>query len=200
MYNFRKSKKGFTLVELMVVVAIIGILALLGLRLFLLQQIRAKNAIVKANAATVHTIIQGNLADESYGTTLLAVDSIGKADGTFDTDGWYDNNALHLIFAIELFPRYSLNHMPARLEFAKIFFVMPSVDISPTTPVPDSISSFMPCFAPVSRFSISSASRMFINCSTQSLNPLSNSTRPFKAHSSRCVCALTKAGIIAPGP
>ncbi len=92
MYSFRKSKKGFTLVELMVVVAIIGILALLGLRLFLLQQIRAKNAIVKANAATVHTIIQGNLADESYGTTLLAVDSVGKADGSFDTDGWYDND------------------------------------------------------------------------------------------------------------
>ena len=88
----RKSKKGFTLVELMVVVAIIGILALLGLRLFLLQQIRAKNAIVKANAATVHTIIQGNLADESYATSLLAVDSIGKADGTFDADGWYDND------------------------------------------------------------------------------------------------------------
>ena len=62
----RKSKKGFTLVELMVVVAIIGILALLGLRLFLMQQIRAKNAIVKANAATVHTIIQGNLADTEY--------------------------------------------------------------------------------------------------------------------------------------
>ena len=62
----RKSKKGFTLVELMVVVAIIGILALLGLRLFLMQQVRARNAIVKANAATVHTIIQGNLADTTY--------------------------------------------------------------------------------------------------------------------------------------
>ena len=66
MYSFRKSKKGFTLVELMVVVAIIGILALLGLRLFLMQQIRAKNAIVKANTATCHTIIQGNLADTDY--------------------------------------------------------------------------------------------------------------------------------------
>ena len=30
----RKSKKGFTLIELMVVVAIIGVLALLGLRLY----------------------------------------------------------------------------------------------------------------------------------------------------------------------
>ncbi len=34
MYSFRKSKKGFTLIELMVVVAIIGVLALLGLRLY----------------------------------------------------------------------------------------------------------------------------------------------------------------------
>jgi len=67
----RKSKKGFTLIELMVVVAIIGILALLGLRLFLMQQIRAKNAIVKANAATVHTIIQGNLADTDYSDALI---------------------------------------------------------------------------------------------------------------------------------
>ena len=65
----RKSKKGFTLVELMVVVAIIGILALLGLRLFLMQQIRAKNSIVKANTATCHTIIQGNLADTDYSST-----------------------------------------------------------------------------------------------------------------------------------
>jgi len=72
----RKSKKGFTLVELMVVVAIIGILALLGLRLFLMQQIRAKNAIVKANTATCHTIIQGNLADTDY--SLVA----GVGNGT----------------------------------------------------------------------------------------------------------------------
>ena len=77
----RKSKKGFTLVELMVVVAIIAILALLGLRLFLMQQIRAKNAIVKANAATVHTIIQGNLADFSYATADDAVNAICEADG-----------------------------------------------------------------------------------------------------------------------
>lgn len=63
MYSFRKSKKGFTLIELMVVVVIIGVLALLGLRLYLTQIAKSNNALVKANAGTVQTTIQGDLAD-----------------------------------------------------------------------------------------------------------------------------------------
>jgi len=57
------NKKGFTLIELLVVIAIIGVLALMGLRLYLTQQEKAKNAIVKANAGTIQTLIQAELAD-----------------------------------------------------------------------------------------------------------------------------------------
>ena len=63
MYSFRKSKKGFTLIELMVVVAIIGVLVLLGLRAYATQKERAANAIVKANASTIQTMLVAYMGD-----------------------------------------------------------------------------------------------------------------------------------------
>jgi len=87
MYSFRKSKKGFTLIELMVVVAIIGVLALLGLRLYTGQQLKAKNAIVKANAGTIQTLIQAELADEGVSAVWADVDT--------DTTGLISRSGIH---------------------------------------------------------------------------------------------------------
>jgi len=90
MYSFRKSKKGFTLIELMVVVAIIGVLALLGLRLYTGQQTKAKEAIVKANAGTVQTLIQSELADGNISNIASLVSDIDADAGMRNP---FDNTA-----------------------------------------------------------------------------------------------------------
>lgn len=65
MLYLRKNRKGFTLIELMVVVAIIGVLALLGLRAYSTQQDKAKEALVKANVGSVQVTIQTALVDST---------------------------------------------------------------------------------------------------------------------------------------
>ena len=95
-----KNKKGFTLIELLVVIVIIGILALFGLRFYLTQIDKAKNAIVKANAGTVQTLIQAELADKNLNTRNEAVD-IAKVAGlhnpfngvAMNMEGWFPENA-----------------------------------------------------------------------------------------------------------
>jgi prepilin-type N-terminal cleavage/methylation domain-containing protein len=94
-----RNTKGFTLIELLVVISIIGILALMGLRFYLGQQEKAKNAIVKANAGTVQTLIQAELADEDI-NLAQAVD-IAKAAGlhnpfngvAMNLAGWFPESA-----------------------------------------------------------------------------------------------------------
>ncbi|HEB89082.1 MAG TPA: prepilin-type N-terminal cleavage/methylation domain-containing protein [Deltaproteobacteria bacterium] len=58
--SIRKSNKGFTLIELMIVVAIIGILAAIAIPNFLRFQLKSKSSEGKVNIAAIRT------AEESY--------------------------------------------------------------------------------------------------------------------------------------
>ena len=74
----RKSKKGFTLIDLMVVVAIIGVLVLLGLRTYVPQNERAANSIAKANASTFQTMLVGYMGDHDITIATQIPAAIGQ--------------------------------------------------------------------------------------------------------------------------
>jgi len=96
----RKSNKGFTLIELMIVVAIIGILAAIAIPNFLRFQLKSKSSEGKVNIAAIRTAQESYLAEfGSYvNATASPAGDLGaskqtyiNADGAnsgFDQLGW----------------------------------------------------------------------------------------------------------------
>jgi type IV pilus assembly protein PilA len=98
MRKLHTRRGGFTLIELMIVVAIIGILAAIAIPNFLKFQLRSKTGEAKTNLAALRTAEEGYFAE--YGVYITAADYPGAATVTsakqewvapvagFDTVGW----------------------------------------------------------------------------------------------------------------
>ncbi len=67
------SRKGFTLIELMIVVAIIGILAAIAIPNFLRFQLKSRTSESKVNLAAIRTAEESYLAE--FGTYIAAAAS-----------------------------------------------------------------------------------------------------------------------------
>lgn len=81
----KKKKKGFTLIELIIVIAIIGILALIAIPKFNTMRRDSQIRADIANAKTIHDttatlITQGTVAVPASGTTPLALSSSATGD------------------------------------------------------------------------------------------------------------------------
>ena len=114
MKSLHSRKGGFTLIELMIVVAIIGILAAIAIPNFVRFQLRAKSSEGKMNLAAIRTAEEGYFAE--FGTYVTApvspaapaspsslkqafVDA-GGPGASFDTIGWAPEGEVYFQYAV----------------------------------------------------------------------------------------------------
>ncbi|MFP8876424.1 MAG: prepilin-type N-terminal cleavage/methylation domain-containing protein [Myxococcota bacterium] len=115
MIKFHNRKGGFTLIELMIVVAIIGILAAIAIPNFIRFQLKAKSSEGKVNLAAIRTAEEGYMAE--YGTYIAAALSPTAIPGAskdewvvtspatgadFDTLGWSPEGNVYFQYGVAI--------------------------------------------------------------------------------------------------
>ena len=106
----RKGVKGFTLIELMIVVAIIGILAAIAIPNFLRFQLKSKTSEAKVNLAAIRTAEESYLAEfGSYVTTASTPGTLpgatkaaftGGGLASFNTLGWAPEGSVFFQYGV----------------------------------------------------------------------------------------------------